>query len=58
MQESSCNEPVSVEANEVMNLREWREYAGNMQEMNQGEVYDAIFLWFFLSIDVRIANLV
>ena len=30
MQESSCNEPVSVEANVIMNLREWRRYAGDM----------------------------
>ena len=32
-----------------MNLREWSEYEGDMQEMNLGEVRDVIFLWFFLS---------
>ena len=32
MQESSCNELVSVEANVIMNLREWRGYEGDMQE--------------------------
>ena len=32
-----------------MNLREWRRYAGDMQGNEPGEVWNVIFLWYFLS---------